>query len=76
MRAVHLDPEDAVRVFLDTRCRRALAMHWGTFRLTDEALGEPPLLLERALREKKIPAASFTAGMIGRIVEFSGADLT
>jgi N-acyl-phosphatidylethanolamine-hydrolysing phospholipase D len=76
MKGMHLDPEEAAQVFIDTRCRRAMAMHWGTFRLTDEALGEPPILLDRALREKNIPAASFTAGMIGEIIQIRGAELT
>ncbi|MBB5352551.1 N-acyl-phosphatidylethanolamine-hydrolyzing phospholipase D [Haloferula luteola] len=47
MSRVHLDPRQATRVFRVTRCRRAVGMHWGTFRLTDEPMGEPPLLLER-----------------------------
>lgn len=76
MKGMHLDPEEAAQVFLDARCRRATAIHWGTFRLTDEAPGEPPILLERALREKNIPAASFTAGMIGEVIHLRGADLT
>ncbi len=45
MEPVHMTPEEAVRVFHETRCRRAVGMHWGTFRLTDEPLGEPPLRL-------------------------------
>jgi N-acyl-phosphatidylethanolamine-hydrolysing phospholipase D len=51
MKPVHLTPEEAVRVFRETRCRRAVGMHWGTFRLTDEPLGEPPRRLRDALRE-------------------------
>ncbi len=76
MRPMHMNPGEAVQVFLETRCRRAVGMHWGTFRLTDEPLGEPPLLLERALREKKIPAALFTAGMVGEVVVVSNPSLT
>ena len=70
MRPMHMNPEEAVRVFLETRCRRAVAMHWGTFRLTDEPMGEPPILLEKALRERSLAAdvfrgaeASATSGM-------------
>ena len=44
MAAMHLDPRSAVRAFLDARCERAMGMHCGTFRLTDEPLGEPPIL--------------------------------
>ena len=25
---MHADPRDAVNIFIDTRCKRALAMHW------------------------------------------------
>ncbi|MGI9590039.1 MAG: MBL fold metallo-hydrolase [Myxococcota bacterium] len=42
MRESHLDPEEAVRAALDLRARRALAMHYGTFDLSDEPLDEPP----------------------------------
>ena len=66
MRAMHLNPEEAVKVFIETRCRRAAAMHWGTFRLTDEPLGEPPLLLSAALEKHGIPTEDFIAGEIGR----------
>lgn len=42
MRFVHLDPEEAVRAAGDVGARRVIAMHWGTFDLTDEPLDEPP----------------------------------
>lgn len=72
MRAVHMNPEEAVRVFLDTACRRAHAMHWGTFRLTDEPLGEPPMWLQQVLRERRIDPSVFLTGMIGEMIEISG----
>ena len=52
MRPVHLDPEEAVQAALDLGCARALAMHFGTFDLTDEPLDEPParFLAEAARR--------------------------
>lgn len=43
MRQQHMNPEDAVRAFVALRAHRFVAMHWGTFRLTDEPVGEPPL---------------------------------
>jgi N-acyl-phosphatidylethanolamine-hydrolysing phospholipase D len=42
MRASHMTPEQAFRAALDLRARRALAMHYGTFDLSDEPLDEPP----------------------------------
>ncbi len=42
MEPQHMNPEDAGQAFLDLGARIFVAMHWGTFRLTDEPLGEPP----------------------------------
>ena len=65
MKAMHLTPEEAVNVFKETRCRQAVAMHWGTFRLTDEPAGEPPLRLAEAMRENGIDSALFAASAVG-----------
>jgi N-acyl-phosphatidylethanolamine-hydrolysing phospholipase D len=46
MRPMHMNPEEAVAAFraLTTGDGRAVcgAMHWGTFKLTDEPMDEPP----------------------------------
>jgi L-ascorbate metabolism protein UlaG (beta-lactamase superfamily) len=42
MRAVHVDPEEAVQIARDLKARRVVAMHWGTIRLTEEPPFEPP----------------------------------
>ena len=41
----HIDPVEAARAWEALGARHLLAMHWGTFKLTDEALGEPPARL-------------------------------
>jgi N-acyl-phosphatidylethanolamine-hydrolysing phospholipase D len=46
MKFVHSTPEQAVQIFSDVRADRLLAMHWGTFDLADEPIGEPPERLE------------------------------
>ncbi|HVB48645.1 MAG TPA: MBL fold metallo-hydrolase, partial [Burkholderiales bacterium] len=38
MRRQHMDPADAVRAFRALGAERFVAMHWGTFKLTDEDL--------------------------------------
>ena len=49
MHVVHVDPEEAVRALSDIAAGSpgapvplTLAIHWGTFRLTSEAMDEPP----------------------------------
>jgi N-acyl-phosphatidylethanolamine-hydrolysing phospholipase D len=42
MHFVHMNPEEAIQAALDLRAGTAVAMHYGTFDLTDEALDEPP----------------------------------
>lgn len=69
MQPMHMNPEEAVQVFQETRCRRAIAMHWGTFKLTDEPLGEPPLWLRSAMNAKQMPAESFQTLSIGTIYQ-------
>ena len=59
MRPVHVNPEEAVRIHRDVGARHSVGMHWGTFRLTTEALDEPPRALERALEEAGIPRGQF-----------------
>lgn len=51
MRPVHMNPEEAVQAFQDLQRSRPpipgraalmVGMHWGTFKLTDEPMEEPP----------------------------------
>jgi len=42
MRESHMNPEEAVQAALDLDAQQALAMHFGTFDLSDEPLDEPP----------------------------------
>jgi N-acyl-phosphatidylethanolamine-hydrolysing phospholipase D len=65
MKPMHMNPEEAVQAFLDTRSKQAMAMHWGTFALTDEPLGEPPLLLGESLKRCGIPQEKFLVAAVG-----------
>ncbi len=51
MEPQHMNPDDAFRAFGDLGARTMVAMHWGTFALTDEPLGEPPLWITRLWEE-------------------------
>ncbi len=48
MATMHMNPSDAVQAHGDLRARHSAAMHWGTFRLTDEAIEDPLRMLELA----------------------------
>jgi L-ascorbate metabolism protein UlaG (beta-lactamase superfamily) len=47
MQPQHLDPDEAGQAFLDLGAKLLVAMHWGTFQLTDEPMGEPPERLRK-----------------------------
>ena len=65
MRAQHVDPDEAVRIFQDCGARHALAHHWGTFRLTSEPIDEPPRRLAAALATAGIDAERFRVQLPG-----------
>ncbi len=50
MRPHHLDPEQAIQAGRDLNARRVMAMHFGTFDLSDEPLDEPPRRFRAAAR--------------------------
>jgi N-acyl-phosphatidylethanolamine-hydrolysing phospholipase D len=48
----HIDPVEAGQAWEALGARHLLAMHWGTFKLTDEAIGEPPVRLRAYWAER------------------------
>jgi len=48
MQPMHMNPEEAVRTHLDIKARVSIAMHFGTFQLTDEGIDDPLRALESA----------------------------
>jgi N-acyl-phosphatidylethanolamine-hydrolysing phospholipase D len=61
MRSVHTNPAEAVQIHQDVRSRFSIACHWGTFRLTDEPLNEPPALLKLELAKRGFTENDFRA---------------
>jgi len=59
MQVMHVNPEEAVQIHLDLHARASVAMHWGTFVLTDEPLDEPPHRLRRALTAADLTERDF-----------------
>ena len=63
MRTVHMNPEDAVAAYRALTASTAvkppcMTMHWGTFRLTDEPVEEPPVRFAQRWREAGLPDAA------------------
>jgi N-acyl-phosphatidylethanolamine-hydrolysing phospholipase D len=64
MEPQHMDPDDAVAAFEALGAETFFAMHWGTFRLTDEAIGEPPERLRAWWKEHRLaPERLWIAGV-------------
>jgi N-acyl-phosphatidylethanolamine-hydrolysing phospholipase D len=78
MQVMHVNPEEAVQIHLDLRARHSVAMHWGTFILTDEPLGEPPHRLASARRAAGVGEQEFFLmkhGEMRRLAPFMRQDL-
>jgi len=67
MQAQHMDPDESVQAFQDLGAQHALGHHWGTFRLTDEPIDEPPARLAVALAGQGIAPARFPALRPGQV---------
>lgn len=65
----HIDPENAVKAFAETGARRMLPMHYGTFDLSDEPMGEPPLLVQKAFNEQ-MAAGELLLPAVGEKIHF------
>jgi L-ascorbate metabolism protein UlaG (beta-lactamase superfamily) len=61
MRAVHTNPEEAAQAHLDLGSKQSIAIHFGTFQLTNEAMEQPLLDLAQARQKLSIPPESFKA---------------
>lgn len=60
MRGQHIDPAEAIKIHRDLKASHSIAIHWGTFELTDEALDEPPALLAREMQQAGMPVKDFS----------------
>ncbi|ORY20713.1 beta-lactamase superfamily domain-domain-containing protein [Naematelia encephala] len=65
MSPAHNAPIDAVRMFKDVKCKQAIAMHWGTWRMALDRIAEPPLKLEEARKEVGMSENEFSVCAIG-----------
>ena len=63
----HIGPIDAAEVYARLGASRAIAIHWGTFRLSSEGYDTPPKMLAEAM--KCHDRTGFEVAAIGRPVE-------
>jgi L-ascorbate metabolism protein UlaG (beta-lactamase superfamily) len=61
MRDNHMDPDDAVQAHLQLQSQCSMAIHFGTFKLSDEGQFAPVMALEHALQDHRVPAERFRA---------------
>ncbi len=59
MKFSHLNPEEAVKTFIDLEARKAIAMHWGTFILSQESVDAPKKDLKMNLEKFGIELEDF-----------------
>lgn len=70
MRESHMNPEEALLAAIDLQAKRAVAIHFGTFDLSDEPLAEPPLRFRDAARNSELGEESAWVLGIGETREF------
>lgn len=61
----HINPREAIVVHREVGAKKSIGMHWGTFKLTQEPLDEPPTYLASETASAKLPSDEFTTMKIG-----------
>lgn len=65
MRAVHMNPEEAVRAHLELAPAKSIGIHFGTFQLTTEGIDAPLRALEQAREATGLSASDFSTLAFG-----------
>ena len=68
MKDIHMNPAEAVQAHIDLEATRSLAMHFGTFQLTPEAIDAPLIALDEARRSRSLGPAQFASLEFGESV--------
>ncbi len=68
MEQQHMNPEDAVQAHLALGSRKSVAMHFGTFRLTDESIDDPAKALAASLETHGLKPADFRVPKFGETI--------
>jgi L-ascorbate metabolism protein UlaG (beta-lactamase superfamily) len=70
----HINPEAAVRAHKQLEARLSVAIHFGTFRLSEEAIDDPVAELKAALSAHEIPSAQFRVPEFGETFYWRGGN--
>ena len=68
MKYQHINPTEAIHAMKALRAKHFIPMHWGTFKLSDEPLDEPPILLKKAWEKENCPDNALTIASLGQIL--------
>lgn len=68
MEKQHMNPEQAVQAFVDLGAKQFFAMHWGTYKLTDEPLEEPPQRVRAEWARRSLPPAALHVMAVGEVL--------
>jgi L-ascorbate metabolism protein UlaG (beta-lactamase superfamily) len=68
MGSVHLDPEEAWQVHRVLAARRSVGIHFGTFQLTDEGMGEPAARIQKIATADIDQTGEFVVPRFGELV--------
>ena len=66
----HLNPDDAVKALLSLGAKQAIAIHFGTFHMTDEAMDDPEKDLHVALKKYSLDSSKFLVLPFGGSQEY------
>ena len=69
MQPQHMNPDEAVQAHQVLGARRSVAMHFGTFQLTDEGIDEPTQTLAASLQERGVKAEAFCVPLFGQTLQ-------
>lgn len=61
----HMTPEQAVKAFMDLKASLMIPMHWGTYRISDEPLDEPPHRLVTEWQKRKLDSEKLKIMAVG-----------
>ncbi|QLY26302.1 MBL fold metallo-hydrolase [Bdellovibrio sp. KM01] len=73
MKQLHVDTDEAVQIHRDLHAKVSLPVHWGTFKLSDELMTEPPEKLRESLQKAKLPFSVFPVMKRGETFHFEDA---